>query len=143
MLKNAILTAFYGKNWYWMMAAWLEFLKVCVSVPDKHYLTIFWLNSMFLSLQNILNSEKRHFYGILWLFTAFEYYTMMSAWLEFLQECLSVLNQHSLTIFWLDSLILSSYNWKNAIFTAFYGFLWRFLKKIPTEFFISGMVTST
>ena len=42
MVKNAILTAFYGIKWYWIMTGWPTFMHECVIVPDYHYLTIFW-----------------------------------------------------------------------------------------------------
>ena len=42
MVKNVILTAFYGIKWYWIITGWPEFMHVCVLVPDYHCLTIFW-----------------------------------------------------------------------------------------------------
>ena len=41
MVKNAILTAFYGMKWYWIITGWPEFMRVYLLVPDYHCLTIF------------------------------------------------------------------------------------------------------
>ena len=141
MLKNAILTAFYSKKWYWLVYAWLEFLQECVSVLNKHCLTIFWLESMFLNLWDSLNSEKCQFYGILRLFMAWN--TTGQCLLD-LNSCMRV-SQWQINMVWLffDQTrcfwvhIPKKYHFYGTLrlFTAF-------LRKIPTEFFVSCMVIS-
>ena len=121
--KNAIFTAFYGFLRRFLEKIPTEFLVLCIvtklwKIPFLRHFTVFY---DFLRHEIMSNDVC-----LTWIF----------AWV-----CLGtkwVLFEHFLT----RVTIFECMYLKNVIFTAFYGFLRHFLKKIPTEFLVLGIVTS-
>ena len=65
---------------------------------------------------------------------------MVTSLFQSLHICASVPDQHCLTTAVIFEPVKPDKMIKNAIFTAFYGILRHFLVKIPTEFFVFGML---
>ena len=82
MVKNAILTKFYGKKWFLTMTGWLAFVHDGVYVPDYQCLTIFWQKQQF-------GSQKQSKMPMLQLFTAF--YSCLRQWNDTQAQCFETL----------------------------------------------------
>ena len=119
MVKNAILTSYYCKKWYWMMMSWCVFMHECALVPDNLYLLIVLPQRRFF----IKELSKMPF---LRLFTAIygtKWYWMMTSCPVFMHECVFAPDNHCFPIFWSKRRFCIQKTVKNAIFTAFYGIL--------------------
>ena len=153
MDKNAILTAVYGIKICWMMTCRLELVHDSVTVPNCHCLTIFWQMQRFGSQKCQCKSFLRHFtniYGnemrlkpnsmfwnsvvcvsrvqihIFWQFYGMKICWMMTDWLEFVHDGVSVPDYPCLTIFWQKQRFGSQKTVINANIKAFYGILRTF-----------------
>ena len=125
----AIFTAFYS-IWRHFTALqcderqqyFMELEHMCVLGPNTHFLAVFKTISYDMEEQH-LKSVKN---VILTAFNGVKWYHMTSAWLEFLHECVLVLNCNCQTICLPEPLFLNSFWLKNAQKCQFYGKLRHF-----------------
>ena len=139
--KNVILTALYGvlqHSYESKSQLYINFFWYLVVLgPDTLFLTVFKSFSCYLKEWHPRDAWNSCFNGI-WRCKMILHDVCLTQ--IFTGMCLSTKTQLSDHLLTRDAVFWSSFGWKNiknVIFTGNYSILRAFLKKIPTEFFVS------